>query len=193
VGSKPKRRYSIVPQPRARANPRKQKIYLWCVSLVGVGICIAVLAAALAPSPGNHYQPVGGVLGTLGLLFAIWLGWYAYSISEDPSVLGEATRHLRARERARQILRTDPVLARELGIGRPDLHLEFNDGGLVDVNHVPVTVLNGLAGIDTQLAERIVSTRDSLGGFDSAGDLESLLDLRAGRLDDLGDRLIFRR
>jgi hypothetical protein len=34
-----------------------------------------------------------------------------------------------------------PVLARELRIGRPDVPRQFDDGGLVDLNHAPVPVL----------------------------------------------------
>jgi hypothetical protein len=45
------------------------------------------------------------------------------------------------REQARAVVAGDPALARELRIGRPDLPRQFDDGGLIDVNHVPEQVL----------------------------------------------------
>ena len=45
------------------------------------------------------------------------------------------------------------MLARELRIGRPDLPRQYDDGGLVDVNNVPVGVL---AELEAQLRIRIL-------------------------------------
>ena len=48
----------------------------------------------------------------------------------------DKARVLRRRDYARTLLTDNPQLAKELNIGRPDLHSEFDDGGLIDVNHV---------------------------------------------------------
>jgi hypothetical protein len=187
---------------------------LWLISIAGAGTCIAVLAAALAPSPGNHYQPVGGVLGSLGLLFSIWIGWCAHrvplgapdsapvtnSLSEgkpgitaaNDAVIRDSRDLLLARRKALAIVRDDPDLATELRIGRPDLPRSFGDGGLVDVNHVPASFLVELPGIDAPLAERIVATRDEVGGFGSLADLEITLELAPMAISQVKDRLIFR-
>src|SRR6266700_4115871 len=53
----------------------------------------------------------------------------------------------RRRSQARQIARANRVLARELRIGRPDLPREYDDGGLVDVNHVPGDILTSCLGL----------------------------------------------
>ncbi|MGD0936076.1 MAG: helix-hairpin-helix domain-containing protein [Streptosporangiaceae bacterium] len=191
-----------------------RKTYLWLISIAGAGTCIAVLAAALAPSPGNHYQPVGGVLGSLGLLFSIWIGWCAHrvplgapdsapvtnSLSEgkpgitaaNDAVIRDSRDLLLARRKALAIVRDEPDLATELRIGRPDLPRSFDDGGLVDVNHVPASFLVERPGIDAPLAERIVATRDEVGGFGSIADLEITLELAPMTIRQVKDRLIFR-
>lgn len=103
-------RFNIVPQPTPSRYPVWRKIYLWLISLAGAGICIGVLAASLAPSPGNKYEPVGGILGSLGLLFAAWIGWYAHRVS-----LGKAKdARLSSREPriSKHGQRSKPMLAR---------------------------------------------------------------------------------
>ncbi len=179
----------IIPKPAPTPNPLWRKTYLWLISLSGAGICIAVLAAALAPSPGHQVQPVGGVLGSLGLLFSIWIGWYASRI--PLSGVRYAKLRLRQRKKARRIVRSNPALAAELGIGRPDLPRSFNDGGLVDANHAPTSLLASLPGIDLALAQRIAATREDVGGFISAADLEITLDLPPHVLSQAKHLLIF--
>lgn len=202
-------------RPIPAKYPVWRKTYLWLISIAGAGTCIAVLAAALAPSPGNHYQPVGGVLGSLGLLFSIWIGWCAHRVplgapdsapvTNSPSegkpgsitaaneaVIRDSRDLLLARRKALAIVRDDPDLATELRIGRPDLPRSFDDGGLVDVNHVPASFLVELPGIDAPLAERIVATRDEVGGFGSIADLEITLELAPMTISQVKDRLIFR-
>lgn len=81
------------------------------------------------------------------------------------------------RARARQLLADDPAMADELGIGRPDLELGYDDGGLVDVNHAPVEVLAAMRGVGTQTAERIVAMRELSGPFASVAELVVRADL----------------
>lgn len=100
---------------------------------------------------------------------------------------------LRQRGRSRKLLADNPQLAEELKIGRPDLDTDFDDGGLIDVNHVPEEYLTSLPGIDTVLAHKIIEVRDSIGGFDSLDDMEVLLGLPPQRLDSARDRAIFVR
>ncbi len=205
----------IAVRPTPVKHPLWRKTYLWLISIAGAGTSIGVLAAALAPSPGNHYQPVGGVLGSLGLLFSIWIGWCAHRVplgapdsapvTNSPSkgksgsitaaneaVIRDSRDLLLARRKALAIVRDDPDLATELRIGRPDLPRSFHDGGLVDVNHVPASFLVEVPGIGAPLAERIVATRDEIGGFGSIADLEITLELAPMTISQVKDRLIFR-
>ena len=48
---------------------------------------------------------------------------------------------------ARRLQQDNPVLAQELKIGRPDLPRGYDDGGLVDVNHVPAAILASHLGL----------------------------------------------
>lgn len=113
------------------------------------------------------------------------------AIEADPA-LRQAIERRERRSQAREILARDPDLATELGIGRPDLKCGFDDGGLVDVNHVPVVVLADLPGLDAEAAERVVAARERLGGLGSGADLVVSADIPNDVVDALADRLVFR-
>ena len=80
------------------------------------------------------------------------------------------------RRQARETAR-DVSMAWELRIGRPDLPREFDDGGLVDVNHAPAAALTELPGMTPALAERVVRVREECGGFTSVEELSALAEL----------------
>lgn len=80
----------VRPHPGPSLHPIWRKSYLWLISLASAGAFIALLAAALAPSPGNHVQPIGGILGTAGLLFSIWIGWYAHCVPMRHATIEDA-------------------------------------------------------------------------------------------------------
>jgi hypothetical protein len=110
----------------------------------------------------------------------------------DPAI-DDALKGRQRRSEARRILERDPALARELKIGRPDLPRRFDDGGLVDVNHVPATVLAALPGFTPELAARVARARDEHHGFDFLQEMEVFADLPDGLADELAERLIFLR
>lgn len=92
------------------------------------------------------------------------------ALSADPAVLA-AQHRLARRNEARALLHSNPALAAELRIGRPDLGRHYDDGGLVDINHVPAQVIVQELGIPSLVAEEIVVQRTRVGGFHSADDL----------------------
>ena len=92
-----------------------------------------------------------------------------------------------------RLLERNPWLASELAIGRPDLPRRFDDGGLVDVNHVLASVLASLSAVDIAMAERIVTMREHIGSYDSTADVEIVLDLPPTQLDQARELMIFRR
>jgi DNA uptake protein ComE-like DNA-binding protein len=96
------------------------------------------------------------------------------------------------RREARRIVELDPILANELHIGRADLGRDFDDGGLVDVNHVPLEILAGLPDVSETVARDIVSARDIITRFESIDDLEVLVGVPARSLEHLQDLIIFR-
>ena len=103
----------------------------------------------------------------------------------------EAALHARARrEAARRLAERDPALARDLRVGRPDLASDYDDGGLVDVNAVPVAVLAAELDLTGPEAEAVVRVRAHVGGFRSPDDLVALAGLEQRRLDRVADRLV---
>jgi DNA uptake protein ComE-like DNA-binding protein len=113
--------------------------------------------------------------------------------SDNDVQVAAARERLRRRKEARRLVGADPSLALELGIGRPDLPRQFDDGGLVDVNHSPADVLGKILCVDDATAQRIVATRSELGGFTSLDELSVTMDLHPAQLDSVADRLLFLR
>jgi Helix-hairpin-helix motif len=113
-----------------------------------------------------------------------------HELEHDPAIRAAIEQRER-RKLAREILANDRALAKTLCIGRPDLHRDFADGGLIDINHVPYTVLASLPGINVEMARRIVSARDSLDGLRSPADLVVDADVPSEVVDAVKDVLVF--
>jgi DNA-binding SARP family transcriptional activator len=75
------------------------------------------------------------------------------------------------REHARQLAAYDPAGARQMGIGRPDLSRGFDDGGLIDINHVTGNDFARFGRLDRAAAHRIVADRIARGPFQRPEDL----------------------
>jgi hypothetical protein len=89
----------------------------------------------------------------------------------DPAVARALERRTKRHE-ARSLTEKDRGLARELGIGRPDLGRGYDDGGLVDLNSAPAELIAQVCDMDLQDAHRIVDARDLRGGrFFSMGEV----------------------
>jgi hypothetical protein len=110
---------------------------------------------------------------------------------EIVAVVVEERRASERRRRAREILRAQPALAEDLRIGRPDLPRTYNDGGLVDVNHVPVDLLVHALEIPRETADRIVAERELRGGLSVPDDLAIYCGLPMERLAVIRDYLVF--
>ncbi|MEV7597860.1 DUF4236 domain-containing protein [Kitasatospora sp. NPDC089797] len=90
----------------------------------------------------------------------------AHPATADPVVAARLAARAR-RDEARSLAQTDPVLARDLHIGRPDLSREYDDGGLIDLNHAPAVAIAEACSIEPAPAQRIVAARQELGSFGS--------------------------
>lgn len=109
----------------------------------------------------------------------------------DPAVL-VAQQRLARRNEARALLTSNPALAAELRIGRPDLRRQYDDGGLVDINRVPAETIARELGIPDIVAEEIVAQRTRVGGFYSADDLIVYCEtVTPGEVAIVRDRLLF--
>lgn len=121
---------------------------------------------------------------TAAALLPAWIGGMAHGVFlraqilqlraslSDPMVILARQRRDRRRS-ARHILDREPELARDLRIGRPDLPRQYDDGGLIDLNHVPEHVLTTTLGITLEQARLIVTERQRTGGFASLDEIAS--------------------
>jgi hypothetical protein len=84
------------------------------------------------------------------------------------------------------------MTAAELLIGRPDLGRQYDDGGLVDVNNVPVAGLASELALSADVAEQVAAARDRLGGFSTPDELVVYcVDMTMARLNLIRERLVF--
>ena len=112
------------------------------------------------------------------------------ALRADPVYLETQLRRER-RDEARDLLARDPELGAELRIGRPDLPRTFDDGGLVDLNRVPVSVIAELPGFTAELTQRVINARGLRGGFLTADDLVVFAGVPVDVLELCRDRLLF--
>lgn len=110
----------------------------------------------------------------------------------DPALARAQWRAAR-RDEARKLQSAQPSMAAELMIGRPDLPgRQYDDGGLVDINHVPAEHLVRHLHIERPLADEIVTVREVHHGLSSPDELVVYCDsLSPEKLDTFRDRLIF--
>ncbi|MCO5970295.1 helix-hairpin-helix domain-containing protein [Actinoallomurus soli] len=109
----------------------------------------------------------------------------------NAQAVAAATQRRDLRQKAREQAAADIVLARELRIGRPDLPRQYDDGGLIDVNHVPPQVLTLFSGVTPELAEHIARIRDHVGGFSSAEELAATADLHPDLMPEIAEYAVF--
>lgn len=171
-------------------------------------IAVAATAVGLGSMEATVAGSIGNAAGFLlvGLAF-VGAGHAAVACRPTPRdasgrpVFSKAYRNLLAvsgaeermdvRSKARKLARKDPALARELRIGRPDLPRQYDDGGLVDVNHVPAAVLVSHLSLTEEQAATVERVRDQIGRFDGPTDLEAYAGLPPERVDQLSDLMIF--
>ena len=160
----------------------------------GIALIVMLVVAgieAVAVSPLIARQ-VGGAQSTAssGDLIADISKTERNELEHDPAIRAAIEQRER-RKLAREILANDRALAKTLCIGRPDLHRDFDDGGLIDVNHVPYRVLASLPGINVEMARCIVSARESMDGLRSPADLVVDADVPSEVVDAVKDVLVF--
>jgi hypothetical protein len=147
---------------------------------------IIALAGCAAVHAAIVFRP-GGVLAAPVAASAVPPG----PRQHNKAAIAEAKDRLERRKEARRLAETDPALARDLHIGRPDVPRDYDDGGLVDVNHVPGAVLATGLGLTPDEVTDVIAARDKLGKFTSADEVCAYTDLSPDRVDELRDLMIF--
>ena len=147
--------------------------------IIALAGCAAVHAAVLFRSGRERGAPGPAAPGGRSLE------------ERNRETVAEAKSRIDRRKDARQLATSNPSLARELKIGRPDLPRDYDDGGLVDVNHVPGPVLAAQLGLAPAEMTDVLAARDRLGRFASADELGAYTQLSPDRVDELRDLMLF--
>lgn len=166
---------------------------------VTLGIVWSLITLAgwiLAVVTNAHDHDIGGLLiivgwvGAIATSFAIRAAYERRMASPLTTATDRAEDRLADRERARRMVRENPALAAEMGVGRPDLP-GATHAGLIDVNNASAGALATLPGVDDELATKIVETRASVGGFSSLEDLGATMDLSGDAVEGLRTSVVF--
>lgn len=159
---------------------------------------LLVLSGVL-DSPAQASSTATGI-GAIALLIA-WFGGTAHAEAikrdvawrvrpADGRGLEAARQRIERRAEGQRLAAGNPRLAREVGVGRPDI-AGSDDFGLIDVNHASQDALGHLPGITAEVARRIVEARERLGSFTSAEELGVSLDLSPDTVDDISEHGVF--
>ena len=157
-----------------------------------VGGFIIALAGCAAVHAAVLFRP-GGALGAGGPGPTGPAGRPALAspAERNRESVAAAKSRIERRKDARHLAAANPDLARELKIGRPDLARDYDDGGLVDVNHVPGPVLAAQLGLTPAESTDVLAARDRLGRFTSPDEVCAYTQLTPDRIDELRDLMIF--
>lgn len=188
--------FSPIPIIHAAAKLRRLRLWLFAAAYVGATTVVWVTV------PGSQVEDatvVEDLAVGAALVLAVGCTVHAFLLRREvfrhfepmePAV-AQALAARRRRQDSRSLAERDSALARELHIGRPDLPRDYDDGGLVDVNHVPPGILVTQLGFSTGQAAQVVQRRTSIGGFTNIHELETYCDLPPAFVDGLSDRLLF--
>jgi hypothetical protein len=157
--------------------------------IVALAGCAAVHTAVLFRPGREQAVPAGAPAGAIGAAGA--LAGPASLEQANREAVARAKSRLERRKEARRMVTTQPDLARDLKIGRPDLPRDYDDGGLVDVNHVPSAVLSAQLGLTLAEVTDVLTARERLGRFTSADELCAYTQLSPDRVDELRELMIF--
>jgi DNA uptake protein ComE-like DNA-binding protein len=105
----------------------------------------------------------------------------------DPHVAAALADRAKRAE-ARELAVRDPLLAREIHIGRPDLTRGYDDGGLVDLNTAPPEVIAQVCAIARTTAESIVAARPGGVGYRAVDDVFTAAEIPVTAQDRIRDR-----
>lgn len=179
------------------------KRHSWSLGVTGAGYGGASITIFALFLSGEAPLVALGML----LMTTLWIMGTVHTFAVRPSVFPRKTPRERLnqhaikiakyrrmlREEARALAAEDPALATDLRLGRPDLPRTYDDGGLVDVNHVPAPTLALLPGMTDELVERITRVRRERGGFVSVEELAIDADLPPDLVQHIAEYTIFLR
>lgn len=198
---------AFIPALHAAIKLQRRNLWFWAGGLI-LGNVIGWMLVATGPDRAVDPEAattVGQALGTLlivamgaaGTVHALRMRGEVFALplaaSPTPAIDPAIVDSLAARKRRAEsvaLCEKDPALGRDLLIGRPDRTRPYDDGGLVDINHVPEEVLVTHLGLTQEQAHRVVEARDYVEGFSSPADLLGLAGLPPKQYDEIRDRIV---
>lgn len=198
----------FVPPIVIAAKARTRDTAVWAVAFT-LTFAVGFIMVGLQPEDTDNFLTRLGVAlvflsgiggAAYGAIVGARLDWSGATGSAMPpppaflhpnDVAVAAVRASRQRRTdARALADRDPQMARELGIGRPDLPRQYDDGGLVDMNGVPAETMVMELGINQTDADRIVEVRTYLGRFTQPSDLVVSAGMEQADFDRVRERII---
>ena len=192
----------LAPIPIIHAALKLRTRILWGAAALYTAATILLWSATITVTsgpvaPAEPSEPPGWAAALLiGLtvvptIHALVVRGRVFEPRPQQPALVAALQARQRREEATAIVARDLDLARELRIGRPDLPRQFDDGGLVDLNHAPASVMVQLLGLSEADAAQVIEARDRMGGFLSAEEVIAHTDLSPVLVDGIRERLVF--
>ncbi|GLW90474.1 hypothetical protein [Actinokineospora globicatena] len=188
--------FAVVPFVHVATRLRRRSVWAWVAVYAVVD---AVILYFMPQGKTVAAAPIQGILALVAIATAIAacaqiapLRREAYGLpskvrpgpAPDPAVAQVLAARAR-REEARKLISADPLMARELHIGRPDLPRAYDDGGLVDLATAPAPLIADTCGLTTEEANRLIALR---GTFTTTDDAIVLADLPVTSWDRIRDR-----
>lgn len=160
---------------------------------------LVVLGVVLLGSVDKNHQDgsVRNSVGIVMLLTAMAVGAFyvprkmpTQATAELPGVQ-QALARRQLRQQYKELTAQDPVVAIELGVGRPDRPRQIDDGGLVDLNALDATSLQQYARLSSAEAQQVLVARDRSGRLSNVDELVVYSDLRSDVADRLREYAVF--
>jgi hypothetical protein len=177
----------------AAAKVKKPSWYRWA-ALYAVGV-YGGLAGLLIGADGTDLDGGGALLmvvawvAGMGHAFAARFE-YARALAGPEPAVDRAREIVKRREEAQRLALREPQVARQMGVGRPDLP-GATDMGVIDVNHAGASAIATLPGVDDALAQEIVRAREACDGFKTLAEMGGVLDLEADTVETLRPYAVF--
>ena len=206
-------RQSLVPQP-AQQRPTVEApppVLLSLAAGLGVATMLVFVLGSLAPT--DETGAATGPLSALSTLLAIgllvagivlalrWRGTLFPPVVSNriamlnatlvPAPVAQAQARRALRQQYRDLALRDPALAREIGVGRPHLGRELDDGGLLDLNSVPAETLVRVAELTEEQAAEVVRLRTERQGLTTVDELVVYGQLPPMVVDHLREYAVF--
>jgi DNA uptake protein ComE-like DNA-binding protein len=200
--------FAFIPALHAAIKLQRRALWLWAAGLIAGDVVVWGLLSVSPSDPDGSATPIESVGAFIAMALAVVGTIHAFRVRDevfgtsradggqagaparlDPAVADSLAARKR-RSEAAALSAKDPGLARDLRIGRPDLARQYDDGGLVDVNHVPEAFLVSHLGLSPEQARTVIEARDHIGGFQSVTELSGLADVPPKTLDAIRDRIV---